>query len=279
MILTCPECSTRFRVPTESLGDGRTVRCSRCSHRWFQAPEEDAPAPAAAESAMEDVLPADIPDDVPGAVDDVEPEDAPAAAAEDRGDDAPADVAPGGGPDRRTGAEERLVADGPPPRPARPGPRRPAPARDGGSRLATALWVMLVLVVAGTVGSAIGFRGAIMAQWPAAESLYEIVGLGAEPPGAGLGLRNVRWKATAQGDAAVLRVEGEVTNLTDTVRNVPPIEGVIYDKADRELQRWTFTAPEPRLLPGENVPFVTELKNPAAGAVRLQIVFAPRRPR
>lgn len=231
------------------------------------------PAPGAAQlAAEEDVSSVDIPDGVA----DNEPEDAPAAAADESDD---ATVSAPGEPDRRARADEPLVADGPPPpRPARGDPRRAAAARDG-SRLATVLWVVLFVAVAGVVGSAIGFRGAIMAQWPAAESLYEFVGLGAEPPGAGLGLRNVRWKAAAQGDAAVLRVEGEVTNLTDTVRSVPPIEGVIYDKADKELQRWTFTAPEPRLLPGENVPFVTELKNPAAGAVRLQIVFAPRRPR
>jgi hypothetical protein len=71
----------------------------------------------------------------------------------------------------------------------------------------------------------------------------------------------------------VLRVQGEVANLSEIARSVPPILGIIYDKDNRELQRWTFAAPEARLLPGEHVAFKTELKNPPAGSSRLQIRF------
>ena len=256
MILTCPECSTRFQVPAESLGEGRTVRCSRCSHRWFQTPEPDEPSVAPEEAAAEE---------------DAAPDEPEAPAPEPEFDE-PADNG------EAEPAEEELdpFADDPsPPRGARAAARQAAEADDGGGqKLATVLWVVLFLVVAGVVGSAIGFRSAVMATWPAAEGVYDMVGLGPEPPGAGLGLRNVRWKAATQGDATVLRVEGEVANLTDRVRPVPPIEGVIFDKANKELQRWRFAAPESRLLPGENVSFTTELKNPASGAARLQIVFA-----
>jgi predicted Zn finger-like uncharacterized protein len=65
----------------------------------------------------------------------------------------------------------------------------------------------------------------------------------------------------------------EVANLSELVRSVPPLLGIIYDKDNRELQRWTFAAPEARLLPGEHVAFKTELKNPPAGSSRLQIRF------
>jgi predicted Zn finger-like uncharacterized protein len=39
MILTCPECTTRFMVPDDALRPaGRTVKCGKCSHRWFADP-------------------------------------------------------------------------------------------------------------------------------------------------------------------------------------------------------------------------------------------------
>ena len=40
MIISCPACATRYVVPDTAIGvDGRTVRCAKCKHSWFQEPE------------------------------------------------------------------------------------------------------------------------------------------------------------------------------------------------------------------------------------------------
>jgi predicted Zn finger-like uncharacterized protein len=46
MIITCPSCSTRYKLdPTQFGAEGRRVRCTSCAHVWTQKPAEDLPKP------------------------------------------------------------------------------------------------------------------------------------------------------------------------------------------------------------------------------------------
>lgn len=47
MILTCPDCHTRFAIDAALLApDGRRVKCSKCAHVWFESMPEPDDEPA-----------------------------------------------------------------------------------------------------------------------------------------------------------------------------------------------------------------------------------------
>ena len=223
MIVTCPECLTRFSVGTLVINAaGRMVRCGTCSHVWLQGPEEspsrepDADAQAFVEAVDED------------------------------------------GGHRRSG------------RFGRP----PGMARSNGGRGKSIAWAAFASVVAVMIGGGYFAQPSIIGAWPQAERIYALFGLESEPAGSGLDFRNVSWSRTGSaGDAKALVVRGEVANVSDVVRDVPMIRGILFDEKDRRLQHWIFTATERRLLPGEIVGFKTKLDNPVDGAVRLTIAF------
>lgn len=225
MILTCPECSTRYVVDPVAIGaSGRTVRCSRCGHTWNEPP------------------PPDLPRSVPPRLPPMDSFDVRSPEPTTR---------------RRSPRGTNL--------PALPQPEK--------SRASTVLWVLVVLVLLGAVGATIWQRDLIMERVPATELLFDLVGLGPEPPGAGLQLLDVSSKATTRDGKRVISISGFVANISDTARVVPEMIGIVYDKQGKIIHKWRFSAPSPKLLIKERVPFSTELVDPPPGSARVNVTF------
>jgi predicted Zn finger-like uncharacterized protein len=157
-------------------------------------------------------------------------------------------------------------------RPIPPGSNLPAFPQPAKSRSGAIGWlVFLFVLLAGAAGLVVG-RDQIVAVWPPAAKLYDIVGLPVETIGAGLELRNVS-SARHEDGPPVIVVEGTVANVSNRPREVPRLKAVVRSAAHQDLKNWTFTPGVLVLLPGETANFRAELADPPRGATDLAITF------
>lgn len=261
--------------------EGRLVKCSKCDNTWVETQPEDSSAEAPAPvDALEDAPePEAAPEEAveSGSEFDAVPEE----TSEEVADDAPAqeddvDETPEAEPvddfEQETDPFDAVAA-------RRARHARPDVAARGSekrSRAGAVMWTLLVITIVGALGAGFALRDTVIQMWPAAEQIYEMVGLEREPPGVGFDIRKVESRTFDRDGKKVLAVKGEIANISKDVRQVPRMQGQLFDKDKKELQKWTFTVPENKLLPGENVTFTTELTNPAEDAVELKVKFTDR---
>lgn len=264
MIIACPACATRYVVPDSAIGvDGRTVRCAKCRHSWFQS------GPELPERAERIVLPEPA-ETAPSA----QPVSASAAQAAPAMDE-PRPPAP-------------LYAAPPPPEPVPPLPPRPVAAPHDAESAARRIYAD------GEMPRE--FAGDDFAESPStfdyqppfrprrnplklytlAASIFAVAALGAIGAVAWYGLPD--WApfaretfATAQPDlqlefppnrqdrrtlpngAEFFGASGKVTNVGKERRTVPPILIVLRDSGNRVVYSWEVLPPKRQLNPGESV--------------------------
>jgi hypothetical protein len=157
-------------------------------------------------------------------------------------------------------------------RPIPPGSNLPAFTQPR-SRTGHAIgWLIFAVVLLVGGGSMVVLRDGIVAAWPPAAKLYDMVGLPIETVGAGLELRNVSSTRKEDGPPAIV-VEGTVANVSNRPREVPRLKAVVRSAAHQDLKNWTFTPGVLVLLPGETANFRAELADPPRGATDLAITF------
>ncbi len=246
MIVSCPNCATRFEVPESALGSaGRKVRCGQCAHLWLQRPDGSTEEPPE--------VPAPYAEPPEPPVRDWEPP--PQAEA---GEDVHAE--PHEAPPRRRrfgrGEEEPDAA----------APRRP--------RRRALVAVLALLLLAGIGAGTVLLRRGDDVGGSLVDRVAAMLGAAREMPGQGLNFENVATARRNDAGVAVLVVTGEVVNTTGEPRIVPPLRGSLLGADNKELQNWTFNASVERLEPGQRTKFETTLRQPTSEATDIKVTFS-----
>lgn len=286
MILTCPNCATRYNADAAKFLKPRKVRCARCSTEWVQEPPQDLPMEVTA-AAPEPVAPAPAPPAPEPVAHEPEPappvrEPEPVAAEPSYSEPAYAEPAY---------AEPRYEA---PQRTYEPEPRivqqsygaaataddffdetAPAPPARAAARLpavnwaAAAGWVILVSVLGVGGWAVVNYRTEIATAWPQASSFYAVIG--APVNITGLEIEPPQMARQVQDGRSVLAVSGRLRNVSGREVAVPVMRATLFDAEDRELESWTFNVDPGRLKPGETANYNTRYIQPPAEAVKVEI--------
>lgn len=275
MIIACPACSTRYVVPDTAIGvDGRTVRCAKCRHSWFQAgPEVVIPEPAAPAAPAPPVAPpeAEAPVAEPAPVTpspegkDAPPQAGAAPASEAEPEPEPEPAPPFAEPPVPAGrGRDRTVdggaADDLPSAFDREPPFRP---RRNPARLWTAAAVAFALVMTALMGAVSWFG---MPDWlPWSQPRF-----GRAVPGLELSFPATKQdRRTLPNGTEYFGASGTITNTGKEVREIPPLLIQLVDSQNRIVEYREIKPPKPALQPGESVTVneaLTDVPRAVAGA-------------
>lgn len=237
MILTCPNCATRYFLHDVLVGRaGRTVKCTSCRSTWRAQAEDDDPLPLTATTHE------------PSAED---------AAGLSAGVDAAPDTLAAIPADRlsqtfRARAQEQ---------------RKVREAAATG-----AIWAGLASGLVLVIALAAVFRMDVVRLWPKTASAYASVGLPVNTTG--LIIEQVKAAPGADGGHPAVVISGVMRNIADRAVSTPPLRVSLLGKDGRSVARRLADTPGPEIRPGETRHFSVSMIDPPKTASDVEVTFA-----
>ncbi|MBS0481800.1 MAG: zinc-ribbon domain-containing protein [Proteobacteria bacterium] len=268
MIIACPACATRYVVPDSAIGvDGRTVRCAKCRHSWFQegpvvavpptAPVSPPPAPVAPPpaptAAPETTAPAA---DIPQPVQEPEPAVPPPVYSDETS----------GYPSSWEPASEGYSHDSESSSFAHEPPFRP---RRNPARMWTIAAALFAAVALGAVGATAWWG---LPDWmPFSHPLFA-----EDQPGLKLDFPAKQQDRHELPDGTwYFGASGTVTNTSQVSRSVPSILIVLRDARGRVVYGAEVQSSKRVLAPGESVSINEALVQVPKSAVKAEFGWKP----
>lgn len=237
MILTCPQCATRYQVDAGNFpSSGRNVRCAKCGHVWHQSGPVPEPDP---ESEMTTREPLPTPSHATGATAAQGIAHAPMSAI------------------RTQHAQEE---------------HEEGRASSLGRAAVAAGWLLLTVLVFAIGWAAVVFRDNVATWLPQTISLYGAAGLSVNPRG--VDIADIAYQRRIEDGQVVLTVSGTIVNRSTHELSVPLVRVTLFDGDKHELYHWTFVPNVSTLQPSQATHFRTRLSSPPAGIQDLEVRFA-----
>jgi predicted Zn finger-like uncharacterized protein len=262
VVITCPNCGTRYQVTPDTLGDaGRKVSCAECGKAWLATATPPAPPPPPLAPADEDQLDAAFAVEQAALIEAEADREIEAEAATDEPAEAPA--RPMASPAQRAQkkAEGRF--------------RRRQRQVENGLPVARLRHFVRIGAVVALVGVSAGLyflRVEMVRLVPDLAGLYATLGLGVNT--VGLDFADVSTVLSRREGVDVLGVTGSVYSVSQRSVPVPPVLVEIRDGNGHALYQWGVTPELRTLAPGEAVRIATELAAPPTGARTVHLSFA-----